>query len=263
MTRIFYMCTCVTIAVLLFLLLQKQENFRLGFTKDQLDDKEEIKKNVNTVNVQLVFTETIVLVVNSKKDAIIYNPREALKRNFSIKFDRKIRYIRICDNGACDPMTSYVIDMIQINQSLRKNAFRNDKVYVLEEEPTNSWKPTIEDYVVNAKDSTVKITTVLHTLAPVNAQLTIRDILDLVENDGNLKIYIQKTKQMLEYFSVHSCTVPDRQSYGGNLDANGEALPSLDEDVKNECYDIEWSENISVPDIESDELTLAIEFRPT
>jgi hypothetical protein len=246
------MCTCVTIAVLLFILLQKQENFRLGFTKDQIDDKEEIKKNIQTVNVQLVFTESIIISHTGDKTLkdILYNPRKALARNFFIKFDRKIRYIRICDNGACDPMTSYVIDLSQINQSLRKSSLRGDKVYVFEEEQHTS-KQTTEDYVDvsqgNVKKYTIKITTALHTIAPMNAQITLQDIMRLIDNEGTIKVYIKKEQDVAKYFSVKACATP--LSVGNNKD-------------NPICDLVAWSSDINVPQIDSEKTMILIIFKP-
>jgi hypothetical protein len=248
---IYYIFVIFTILILLLLCVQRKELFRLGFTDDQLDDKKEILKNVNTVNIQLLCTETIVLTRSGddKKDETVYDPRKALARNFSMKFDRRIRYIRICDNGACDPMTSYLVDLTQINQSLQKSAFRNDRVYVLEEEPGNNLKQALEEYTTNdVKTYKVKITTVLQTLAPVNAQLTLHDISVLIDKDDtDIFIYINKHTEVTKQFTLHTCW--------------NEGSKSLDPE-KPRCTDVEWSDDIINPHISASIPKLMIRFSP-
>jgi hypothetical protein len=186
------------------------------------------------VRVQFTFTDSIN--INHREQYFKYNPREMLARNFAATFDERVRYIRVCDTGACDPLTSYVVDLSRINQRLPKGTIRKDRVYRLEEKT--------EDFTISSDDffDAIGIRIVVHTYVPINTELMYHDIAELVKN-GLVEVFIQKSLQVKNNYMLQLCI-------------------SATVHHQNTCERIEWSDDVNVPDVESTDPHMMIQFIP-
>jgi hypothetical protein len=248
--------------------------------EDVKDIKGEDDVNKDDVNIQLSCTESITISRNAcatdrcelinrfsryRNDLqgydTLYNPRKSLARNYAITFDRRVRYIRVCDNGACEPAQSYVIDLNMINQTLQNGVFQDDKVYrlegssslkaknikQLEEIKIGKNKEGFSDASPDSPDdvsitSTIQITTVLYTTIPINAQLSVHDINKRIHNDL-IKVYITTPENVRDEFTLHKCIIKKE-----NATRN---WPDSHSDSKHGCDYIPWSDSVYVPIIES------------
>jgi hypothetical protein len=232
--------------------------------------------NKDDVNIQLSCTEYITITRNacatercekwnkisrdrdeSQLYDTLYNPRESLARNYAITFDRRVRYIRVCDNGACEPTQSYIVNLNNINQTLQNGAFQDEKVYRLEGSSSLNDKnvghseiKTNEQFAAFADASpddilityNIQMTTVLYTTVPINAKLTVHDISTLIYN-GPIKVYIKTPEKVRDEFTLHKC-----------IPVNGNSNETT-------CDLIAWSESAHLPIIESTESKISVVIR--
>jgi hypothetical protein len=218
-------CIVIVIILLILGLLQPTEMFNDG-----------IVPNMHDVKVQFSYTDSIN--INHREDSFKYYPRETLARNFATTFDERVRYIRVCNTGVCDPLASYVIDLSRINQRLPKGTMRSDRVYKLEE------KAEAEEFVVPNDEfyNAITIKTVVHAYAPINTELTYSDIAQLVKN-GLVEVFIQKPLQVKDNYMLQRCISATVQH-------------------QDRCERVEWSDDVNVPDVESYDPHLMVHFIP-
>jgi hypothetical protein len=204
-----------------------------------------------------------------------YNPRESLARNYAITFDRRVRYIRVCENKACEPLLSYVIDLNQINQTLQRSALHDSMVYRLEgrtslndlQETQDTHERINQDIVETTENFsdegvltpyTLKITTVLHAKVPINTQLTTSYITELIKT-GHIKVYVQTPDKVRDIFTLHKCTIVKWIDAFHSRNHDGNWVSKVLKSVM--CDDIAWPTNVDDPIVESNEENIIVQFR--